>query len=174
MKHHLQGLYVLRTNIRIYCNFIFSSTSVYGGCSVTVQLRILMIMTPYCEINTMKYLSGNHETGTSVASITSYLFCLSTDAPQHERLPAATNDPPLFFSGEMINCKIAVTFLFLISWFAASRCAPNIMEESVQFVMGGDCRKQVGVMWGLVCSEWSFESICCWCSLYGNDSSTTC
>lgn len=40
---------------------------------------------------------------------TSYLFCLPTDAPQHERLPAASNDPP-FLYWEMINCKIRVTF----------------------------------------------------------------
>lgn len=85
---------------------------------VTAQLWILMIMTAYCRINTMKYLSGNQEADTSVPSITSYLFCLPTDAPQHERLPAATNDP-LFFSGEMINCWITVTFPSLISWLAA-------------------------------------------------------
>lgn len=85
---------------------------------VTSQLWILMIMTAYCQTNTMKYLSGNQEADTSVPSITSYLFCLPTDAPQHERLPAATNDP-LFFSGEMINCQITVTFPSLISRLAA-------------------------------------------------------
>lgn len=86
----------------------------------------------------MKYLSGNQDAGTSVPSITSYLFCLPADAPQHERLAAATNDLPCFFSGEVIHCKIPVTFLSLISWFGASRRAPDFMEKSVQLVMGGD------------------------------------
>lgn len=90
----------------------------------------------------------------SVLSLNTWIIYLPADALQHERLTAAINDPLwvfFFFSREMINCKIAVTFLSLISWFTGPRCAPDFTLHRVRFVM----ETQLVVMWGLVNGTWN-------------------
>lgn len=70
------------------------STSIYRRASYSSALNI--------DDNDAILPNKHHEIfmrqsgGRSVPSMTSYLFCLPTDASQHERLAAATNDP-LFF-----------------------------------------------------------------------------
>lgn len=96
--------------------------------NVTALLYMLMLMMSYCQTLWNMYEAIRRHVPFKHLSI--FLF-------QHMLLSikgclAATNDPHLSFCS--INCRIRMTFMYLITCFDASLCAPDIKGKSVLFV----------------------------------------